>query len=134
MSTALERLVPVAVEGWIGWMTASGATGASTTGPVPGAYLLPGFDPYTLSPISHREQTIPPGRVNEVSRAAGWIAPVILEEGRIIGTWEAGPGCEVVLQPFERLSKTTLGSLQDHVVSRYHGLLGEDPRIQVKEA
>lgn len=134
MGTALERLVPVAVEGWAGWMTVAGAVGASTAGPVPGAYLLPGFDPYALSPISHREQTIPPGKAKEVSRAAAWIAPVILEDGRIIGTWGTGPGLEVVLDPFERLSKTTLGSLQDHVVSRYHGLLGEDPRIQVKEA
>ena len=33
-----------------------------------GAHLLPGFDPYTLAPISHREHIIPEGKVDEVSR------------------------------------------------------------------
>ena len=134
MRTALERLVPVAVEGWTAWMTTSGAADASTAGPVPGVYLLPGFDPYTLSPISHREHTIPPGRLNDVSRAAGWIAPVILDEGRIIGTWESGPGETITLQPFGRVGKSTLAGLEHHVNDRYQGLLGADPRIQVREA
>ena len=133
MGTAQGRLIPVQVEGSSGWMTATGAAGASTSRPIPGAYLLPGFDPFTLAPISHRDHTIPPGRVNEVSRAAGWITPVIVVDGRIVGTWEMGAGSTVLLQPFGKLSKETLGSLKEHVVNRYQGLLGEDPRIVVRE-
>jgi hypothetical protein len=128
-----ERLVLVSVEGLPGWMTATGAAAAVSVEQVMGDYLLPGFDPYTLAPISHRAHTIPKGRVNEVSRTAGWIAPVILLDGRIAGTWELGAGSSVVLQPFGKLSKPTLGSLAKHAVDRYQGLLGDDPRIVVRE-
>lgn len=133
MGTALERLIPVVVEGSPAWMTVAGAAAVAETAPSPGAYLLPGFDPYTLAPISHRAHTIPPGRVNEVSRAAGWIAPVILDDGRIVGTWETEPGNQVVLHPFGRLAKSTLVALERHVNDRYQGLLGTDPRIRVRE-
>jgi hypothetical protein len=134
MGTALDQLVPVTVESWVGWMTTAGAASASAAGPASGSYLLPGFDPFTLAPISHRAHTIPPGRLDEVSRTAGWIAPVILVDGRIVGTWERESGSEVVLQPFERLSNTTLGSLVDHVVTRFHGLLGDSPRLVVRDS
>jgi len=133
MEGAVERLVLIEVEGWQGWMTVAGAGGAASLGPRPGDYLLPGFDPYTLAPISHRAHTIPPGRLNDVSRTAGWIAPVILHDGRIAGTWKQGAGSSVVLEPFGKLSKATLGSLATHAVDRYQGLLGDDPRIVVRE-
>jgi Winged helix DNA-binding domain len=133
MDGAVERLVLVEVEGWQGWMTVAGAGGAASLGPSAGDYLLPGFDPYTLAPISHRAHTIPPGRLNEVSRTAGWIAPVIVHNGRIVGTWEQGAGSSVAIRPFGKLSKTTLGSLAKHAVDRYQGLLGDDPRIVVRE-
>jgi hypothetical protein len=32
-----------------------------------------------------------------VSRAAGWIAPVVVHAGRVVGTWEATDGVRVSL-------------------------------------
>lgn len=130
MTPLLGGLVQVDVEGFQGWLTEHGARAAVKTHPGEGAYLLPGFDPYTLAPISHREHIIPEGKIDEVSRAAGWIAPVILVDGRIVGTWERGNG-EIALQPFEKISKKTVSMLEDHVAQRYHELLGSSVAVTV---
>lgn len=124
MTPSLEDLVPVATQGHTGWLTAEGAEEASKTEPVPRSHLLPGFDPYTLAPISHRDHIIPEGKIDEVSRAAGWIAPVIVENGRIIGTWEIDEQRRITLRPFGNLPKKGISALHDHVEQRYHGLLG----------
>ncbi len=126
----LENHVPVEIEGYQAWMTKAGAKAASKTDAPESAHLLPGFDPYTLAPISHREHIIPKGRVDEVSKAAGWIAPVILENGRIVGTWETDDG-SIVLQPFGKLPRKTISALKDHVEQRYHGLLGKSIAVTV---
>lgn len=128
MSVAMEDLIPVSVEGGLAWMTAEGAEGAAGSSPVPGSYLLPGFDPWTLAPLSHRAVTIPEGRVPEVSRTAGWIAPVIVVDGRVAGTWAAEGGV-VSLSPFDRPAKGLVDAVEGHIASRYHGLLGEKPVI-----
>jgi hypothetical protein len=125
MAPHLNGLVAVETGGHVGWLTPDGARAAMTAGPTDGTYLLPGFDPYTLAPLSHREFIIPDGKVDEVSRAAGWIAPVILDNGRIVGTWEVGKGGAIALKPFEKLTRKSLTGLQSHVLERYHGLLGD---------
>jgi hypothetical protein len=125
MAPHLDDLVAVETEGHAGWLTREGAQAATKAAPAEGTYLLPGFDSYTLAPLSHRDHTIPKGKVDEVSRAAGWIAPVILEKGRIVGTWELGKNGVIVLNPFDSLTKKTLTSVQEHVAKRYHGLLGD---------
>ncbi len=130
MNPVVENLVPVEIEGYQGLLTKAGARAAAKAGPAEGAHLLPGFDPYTLAPLSHRDHIIPKGKVDEVSKAAGWIAPVILENGRIVGTWESKSEA-IALQPFGKLPRKTISALQDHVEQRYHGLLGESTAVTV---
>lgn len=55
----------------------------------PGPRLLGPFDPYVLGAGTGDPDLVPPGHRGEVSRAAGWIAPVVLEAGRVVGTWSA---------------------------------------------
>src|SRR6185437_8082890 len=50
--------------------------------------LLPAFDQYVLGPGTKDPHLLAPARRAEVSRAAGWIAPVVVRGGRVIGTWE----------------------------------------------
>jgi len=130
MTAVLENLELVEIDGYQGWLTKGGAKAAAKTDPAQSAHLLPGFDPYTLAPLSHREHIIPKGKVDEVSKAAGWIAPVILENGRIVGTWESKSGA-IALQPFGKLPNKTISALQDHVEQRYHGLLGKSIAVTV---
>jgi len=130
MTPVLERLVPVEIDDYQGWLTTRGAKAAPNTDPARSAHLLPGFDPYTLAPLSHREHIIPKGKVDEVSKAAGWIAPVILESGRIVGTWETEDG-SIAIHPFGKLPSKTISALKDHIEQRYHGLLGKSIAVTV---
>ena len=49
--------------------------------------LLPGFDQYVLSPGTTDPRIIAPSRRAAVSRAGGWIAPVVVSGGVVAGTW-----------------------------------------------
>jgi len=42
-----------------------------------------------LGPGTKDVHVLDPHRRSEVSRAAGWIAPVVVHAGRVVGTWEA---------------------------------------------
>jgi len=124
MTAHLDGMVPVSVEGHLGWLTPGGAKDASRAEPSREVMLLPGFDPFTLAPLSHRDHIIPEGQVDRVSRAAGRIAPVILEGGRIVGTWGMSNESKLILQPFAELSKRAVSAIEEHVERRYQGLLG----------
>ncbi|MFI5907824.1 DNA glycosylase AlkZ-like family protein [Dactylosporangium sp. NPDC051541] len=57
----------------------------------PGVRLLPAFDQFVLGPGTADTRVIPKERRPQVSRAAGWISPVVVHEGRVAGVWdEAG--------------------------------------------
>jgi hypothetical protein len=136
-----DRLVLVDVDGHRGWMTKTGAAQAARARPKHTVYLLPGFDPYVLAPLSHRQHTIPKGRVAEVSRTAGWISAVLLVDGRIAGTWTTEPddggdgGPVVTIRPFDGvdgLPAAVLAAAERHVRNRYRGLLGSGRRVEVR--
>lgn len=63
--------------------------------------LLPAFDPYTIGVLRQLE-SVSSGPRAAVSRAQGWISPVLLVNGRIEGTWEPGDAGPVVT-PFREL-------------------------------
>lgn len=60
--------------------------------PSDGVRLLPAFDQYVLASGTNDPRLLDPARRGAVSRAAGWIAPVVLVGGRIGGTWEVSDG------------------------------------------
>ena len=129
-----EALTEVEVEGHKAWMTPAGAAAAAASGPADGVYLLPGFDPYVLAPISHRAHTIPDGRVDEVSRTAGWISPVLLVDGRIAGTWEietADGVTTATVTPFARLPAPVVPAARAQHAQRYAAVFGPHLRLAV---
>src|SRR3954469_11914150 len=50
--------------------------------------LLPAFDPWVLGPGTADPHILDPARRAAVSRAAGWIAPVVTSGGLVVGTWD----------------------------------------------
>lgn len=52
----------------------------------PSVRLLPYFDAFLLGHAG-RDHLLPPERRTEVYRPAGWIAPVVLVDGRVAGVW-----------------------------------------------
>jgi len=115
-------------------LTPDGAAAIAGAAPPEGVWLLPGFDPYVLAPISHRAEIIPAGKVDAVSRTAGWISPVLLVDGRIAGTWEPSTArgvTTVTLTPFAKLPKAVLTAARDYLYSRYAPVFGGQVRLAV---
>lgn len=100
---ATGTLTEVAVEGPDGTQTRYARTEdldeLATAAPV-GTRLLGAFDPYVLGAGTADPDLVPAGRRREVSRAAGWIAPVVVHDGRVVGTWSAEDD-RLVVTPFD---------------------------------
>jgi hypothetical protein len=58
--------------------------------------LLPGFDQYVLGPGTSAAAVVPPAHRPDVSRAAGWISPIVVAGGRVVGVWEPVDGAAKV--------------------------------------
>ncbi|MBJ7609170.1 MAG: winged helix DNA-binding domain-containing protein [Candidatus Dormibacteraeota bacterium] len=82
--------------------------------------LLGGFDQYLLGAGTDAEQIVPKEHRTKVSRTAGWISPVVVRGGRVVGTWtwEAAGG-EVALSLWETLPR----ALSEPAVARIRSLL-----------
>ena len=110
------------------WMTPDGVDKIRRLRAPSGVLLLPGFDPYTIAPISARAYTIPAGFVDRVSRTAGWISPVLLVEGVVAGTWameQRGDRATITVQPFGPVSDATQKAAARYA-QRYNRLLDAD--------
>jgi hypothetical protein len=65
--------------------------------------LLPAFDPYVIGVLSKLDRLLPGPYSAKISRAQGWISPVLLVDGRIEGTWKherKGSQLLVTIEPF----------------------------------
>ncbi|WP_446222372.1 winged helix DNA-binding domain-containing protein [Nocardia sp. IBHARD005] len=111
-----EALTEVDVEGRIGWIPSEFADDLAAATLGDDVYLLGPFDQYVLGPGTADTVLLPAEHRSKVSRAAGWISPLALVDGRIAGTWEQ-VGDEVVVSMFDgrKLSKRELSGALDRL-------------------
>jgi len=107
-------LAPVTVDGEELVIRAADRDDLADAAPVPGVRLLPGFDQWVLGPGTSRPEVVPPTHRARVSRAAGWIAPLVLDAGRTVGTWSVAGG-EPVLDPFPDSAPVDPAALAEEV-------------------
>lgn len=93
--------------------------------PVAGVRLLPGFDQYVLGPGTADTRVVPAEHRGRVSRAAGWIAPVVVAAGRVAGTWSVD-GDALTVEPFD--AAAPLDGIDDELV-RWSAVLGRELRL-----
>jgi DNA glycosylase AlkZ-like len=125
-------MVAVSVVGTKAWVTPAGADKIHRLRAPSGVLLLPGFDPYTIAPISARAYTIPDGFVDRVSRTAGWISPGLLVDGVVAGTWslnQRGNSVVIELEPFTKVSAETKKAAATYA-HRYGRIL--DSEVEVR--
>lgn len=91
-AAAADGLEQVAVDGTPMYVRADQVDDLLTGPPAPEVALLGAFDPYILGGGTNCAALIPPEHRARVSRTAGWIAPVVLHEGRVAGTWDPQTG------------------------------------------
>jgi hypothetical protein len=76
--------------------------------------LLGHFDPYKVG-VRPRRIFVPDAFYDRVYLKAGWMSPVVLEQGRAVGVWEAKKGpreIAVAVAPFARLSPSTIKAVR----------------------
>jgi hypothetical protein len=103
-----DRLSAVIVDGTRGYARTADLDALATIEPAPGIRLLATFDPYTLSLQKEAEPLLPLRRRPLVARQAGWISAVVLDAGRVCGTWThevTAAGVRVRVSPWRRLSR-----------------------------
>ena len=83
-----DEVEEVDVEGARGWMLAADVAEAGAAEPAGVVRLLPAFDHHVVAAPRDAEAVLPARRRAEVYRPQGWLSPVILADGRMIGTWE----------------------------------------------
>jgi winged helix DNA-binding protein len=121
-----DRVREVDVEGRSLVVRAEDLPAIQETKPAPVVRLLSGFDQFVLGPGTNDEQTLPPEHRAEVSRAGGWITPVIMIDGRVAGTWDSRKGQIVTnlftsTPPLTATRKKLLGREVERVTSLLSG-------------
>ena len=106
-----EQLATVEVDGEPAYALAADVEELSATRPSAVVRLLPGFDQYLLGPGTGDAQVVDPARRPLVSRAAGWISPVVVAAGRVVGTWQLD-GDTLAVRLFDQAGALPGGSLE----------------------
>ncbi|MFF0544064.1 DNA glycosylase AlkZ-like family protein [Nocardia thailandica] len=83
------RLTEVEVDGRARWALTEHLDELAAARPDDEVYLLGPFDQYVLGPGTGDTDLLPKEHRAKVSRTAGWISPLIVAGGHIVGTWTA---------------------------------------------
>lgn len=83
-----DQLATVDVDGTECLMMADDVDALARTRPSRDVRLLAGFDQYLLGAGTGDVRLVPAERRKAVSRTAGWISPVVVHQGRVVGVWE----------------------------------------------
>jgi len=128
-----EELAAVSVEGQRADILAADLDTITSMAPVSGVQLLPGFDPYLMG-HSSRDHLFDARYRWRVSRIAGWISPVVLEDGRVVATWThqvARTTLVVTVSPFRKLGLPTMKqvSVRAQEIAAALGLAGATAKV-----
>ncbi len=82
------EIEPVDVEGWKAWALTRSLEPIVHLKATQSVRLLPNFDPYTIAVSRHSQHILDAKHKGRVYRPQGWISPVVLVDGRMIGVWE----------------------------------------------
>jgi hypothetical protein len=106
-----DLLVPVDVEGVTAYALPEHLDELAASKPSRAVRLLPAFDQYLLGPGTDDPVVLAPQYRPLVSRAAGWIAPIVVSRGRVTGVWSGGwGGGPVEVEEFEPVPATPLAT------------------------
>ena len=125
-----EQLVEVRVEGETRYLLAEHEHELAATRPSYATHLLGAFDQFVLGPGTKDTHMLANEHRSLVSKAAGWIAPVLTRGGRITGVWEMDDG-NLVVTPFPSEQAPPPKVLEDAAarLATVHGSVKVAPRV-----
>lgn len=101
-----DEALPVDVDGAESWLLAEQLEDVTKAPPQKSVSLLPAFDPYVIGAPRGQASVLAGEAKARVYRPQGWISPVVLVNGRIVGIWKhekKGARIEVVVDLFEKV-------------------------------
>jgi hypothetical protein len=111
-----DELVTVDVDGTVLFALRSDLGALRRTEPNDTVRLVPNFDQYFLGAGSGSAVFVRPEHKGRVSRAAGWISPLVLRGGRAVGVWELDREAgRVEVEAFEPLARAALADDASHL-------------------
>ncbi len=125
-----DRLVAVEIDGEPAHLLRDDLDELASTPATTAVRLLPGFDQWVLGPGTLDRHVLPPARRKQVSRQAGWIAPIVVVGGVISGTW-AVTDDQVVVDWFGEIGPVPRRRLGDEV-DRVAATLGRTLRLTIR--
>jgi uncharacterized protein YcaQ len=101
-----DEVAAVRVEGTQGWMLRDDVAAAAAACPTGSVSLLPAFDQYVVAAPREDSPVLAAEHRALVYRRQGWLSPVLLLDGRIVGVWRherRGGFLGVTIVPFAAL-------------------------------
>jgi hypothetical protein len=101
-----EEAVEVEIEGQRAWVLAKDIPDIAAIKWRNIARLLPAFDPWVIGASRSNAALLDTAQRPRVYRPQGWIAPVVLVNGKIVGVWKhtlKGRRLLVTIDPFDNL-------------------------------
>jgi hypothetical protein len=98
-----DEVLPVELDGQKVWMLAADARKARELPPIRSVRLLPAFDQYVVAASYHAASLLPADLRQRVYRPQGWLSPVLLVNGRMLGVWRheiKGSRVDIIIEPF----------------------------------
>lgn len=123
----------IEIGNWRGWVLTDALSDMEQGSLSQTVRLLPHFDPYTLAVAKHCDYLMPNAADHQkrVYRPQGWISPVVLFGGRIVGVWEQETKrgqTLVTLEAFEPLSAVIQEGIEAEV-QRLAAFLGMPTQV-----
>ncbi|HKO04176.1 MAG TPA: winged helix DNA-binding domain-containing protein [Candidatus Acidoferrales bacterium] len=103
---------------------------ANLTSPV--VRLLPAFDSFLLA-HAEKDHLVAPRFYKRVYRAQGWVLPVLLLDGIVVGTWSRvrrGPTLAITVRPFAKLSRRVREGIEQEAASLGR-FLSAKPNVEI---
>lgn len=132
-SGVANELAPVSVEGHRADILVDDLDRIAAANSESSVDLLPGFDPYLMGHAT-RDHLFAAEHRSRVSRTAGWISAVVLNEGRVVATWTHQVSkrlLTVTVDPFRTLAPATFKAVCSQADSLAEALDLEQAAVQI---
>jgi len=128
------EMAPVDVDGRIGWVLREDLPALRRSKlDEPVIRLLPSFDAFLLG-VKDKSHLVDLAHYKRVYRPQGWLSPVLLVDGRVVGVWSherKGDRLSVRITPFSRLSPMVRSHIREEAddLGRFFGARGRSIRF-----
>ncbi len=96
----------------------------------PSTHLLPSFDEYLIA-YKVRDDVLNPKHTKRINAGGGMFAPLLVVDGRVVGTWKRTLSKSSVAIRIEMLEKVKLSGVEG-AVERYASFLGLPPVLEMR--